>query len=582
MLRAIVQSSLRQPFLVLALAAAMLVIGYRNLRNAPLDVFPEFAPPLVEIQTEAPGLSTEEVESLVTVPLENSLNGTPDLKTIRSKSVLGLSSIVLIFQEGTDLMQARQLVGERLAIEASRLPVVSMPPVILSPLSSTSRVLKIGIWSDKDEQGNDVMSQMEMSELARWTIRPRLMSIAGVANVAIWGQRDRQYQVLVDPERLRAHNLPLADVERAASDAALVSGGGFIDTPNQRLAVRHVSTIVTAEDLARTVVAFRGGAPLRLGDVAEIKEGFPPPIGDAIINDVEGLLLIVEKQPAGNTLDVTKVYQVTVWGVPEVRGDLEAIRNCLIGTPSGGHVMLSEVADITIVPAPNIIKRESASRRIDVTCNVRDRDLGSVAVDIETEVRQVDFERGYHPEFLGEYAAQQASRRQMILMGILALAGIVVLIYSEFRAWRLVSLVMLSFAFAMVGGIVGVWFGGGSLSLGSLVGFVTVVGIAVRNGIMMISHYRHLEVEEGMEFGSQLAIRGAEERLAPILMTALTAALALLPLAIAGNKPGHEIEYPMALVIIGGLVSSTLMNLFFMPSLYCLFGRVKRTQAFEE
>ena len=582
MLRAIVQSSLRQPFLVLALAAAMLVIGYRNLRNAPLDVFPEFAPPLVEIQTEAPGLSTEEVESLVTVPLENSLNGTPDLKTIRSKSVLGLSSIVLIFQEGTDLMQARQLVGERLAIEASRLPVVSMPPVILSPLSSTSRVLKIGIWSDKDEQGNDVMSQMEMSELARWTIRPRLMSIAGVANVAIWGQRDRQYQVLVDPERLRAHNLPLADVERAASDAALVSGGGFIDTPNQRLAVRHVSTIVTAEDLARTVVAFRGGAPLRLGDVAEIKEGFPPPIGDAIINDVEGLLLIVEKQPAGNTLDVTKVYQVTVWGVPEVRGDLEAIRNCLIGTPSGGHVMLSEVADITIVPAPNIIKRESASRRIDVTCNVRDRDLGSVAVDIETEVRQVDFERGYHPEFLGEYAAQQASRRQMILMGILALAGIVVLIYSEFRAWRLVSLVMLSFAFAMVGGIVGVWFGGGSLSLGSLVGFVTVVGIAVRNGIMMISHYRHLEVEEGMEFGSQLAIRGAEERLAPILMTALTAALALLPLAIAGNKPGHEIEYPMALVIIGGLVSSTLMNLFFMPSLYCLFGRVNRTQAFEE
>lgn len=1033
MLRTIVLSSLRQPFLVLALAAAMLVIGYRNLRNAPLDVFPEFAPPLVEIQTEAPGLSTEEVESLVTVPLENSLNGTPDLKTIRSKSVLGLSSIVLIFQEGTDVMQARQLVGERLAIEASRLPVVAMPPVILSPLSSTSRVLKIGIWSDKDEQGNDVMSQMEMSELARWTIRPRLMSISGVANVAIWGQRDRQYQVLVDPERLRSHNLLLADVERAAGDAALVSGGGFIDTPNQRLSVRHVSTIVTAEDLARTVVAFRDGAPLRLGDVAEIKEGFPPPIGDAIINDVEGLLLIVEKQPSGNTLDVTrnveaalkdmepglrgiqidptifrpatfiemslenlgwamaigcvlvivvlvaflwdwrtalisttaiplslvaaalvlrhagvtintmvlagliialgevvddaiidvenivrrlrlnreagnprsafivvldasievrsavvygsftvmlvimpvffldglagsffrplalsyvlaifaslvvalvitpamsllllpgrsdqhresplitlmkvpyrgvlpalirrpaisiialvgffvgtlatvpylgeeflpnfqeydflmhwvekpgtsieamdritvraskelrqvpgvrnfgshigraevadevvgpnftelwisldrdvdypskvaeiqeivdgypglyrdlltylrervkevltgasasivvriygddieklrqhasrvrdsiadvegvsdlkieqqvlvpqldvrlkpaaaeqfgltpgdvrraamtlikgrtvgevyrqqKVYQVAVWGVPEVRSDLEAIRNCLIETPSGGHVLLGEVADLAIVPAPNIIKRESASRRIDVTCNVRDRDLGSVARDIETEVRQVKFERGYHPDFLGEYAAQQASRRQMMLMSILAISGIVVLIYSEFRAWRLVSLVMLSFAFAMIGGILGVWFGGGSLSLGSLVGFVTVVGIAVRNGIMMISHFRHLEVEEGMEFGTQLAIRGAEERLAPILMTALTAALALLPLAIAGNKPGHEIEYPMALVIIGGLVSSTLMNLFFMPSLYCLFGKVERSEVVE-
>ncbi len=121
---------------------------------------------MVEIQTEAPGLSTEEVESLVTVPLENALNGTPNLKTIRSKSVLGLSSIVLIFQDGTDLTESRQLVGERLAIEASRLPAVARPPVILSPLSSTSRVLKIGIWSDKDEYGNDIMSQMDMTELA--------------------------------------------------------------------------------------------------------------------------------------------------------------------------------------------------------------------------------------------------------------------------------------------------------------------------------------------------------------------------------------------------------------------------------
>ena len=179
MLRTIVQTSLRQPFLVLALAAALMVWDTGTCRNAPLDVFPEFAPPLVEIQTEVPGLSTEEVESLVTVPLENALNGTPDLKTIRSKSVLGLSSIGLIFQDGTDLTQARQLVNERLAIEASRLPAVANPPVILAPLSSTSRVLKIGIWSDKDEKGNDLMSQMEMTELARWTIRPRLMAVAG-------------------------------------------------------------------------------------------------------------------------------------------------------------------------------------------------------------------------------------------------------------------------------------------------------------------------------------------------------------------------------------------------------------------
>jgi Cu/Ag efflux pump CusA len=206
---------------------------------------------------------------------------------------------------------------------------------------------------------------------------------------------------------------------------------------------------------------------------------------------------------------------------------------------------------------------------------VRGRDLGSVARDIESRVRQLDFDRGYHPEFLGEYAAQQESRRRLIVMGAIALAGIVVLLYSEFRAWRLVILVMLGFLFAVIGGVLGVWLGGGDLSLGSLVGFVTVVGIAVRNGIMMISHFRHLEEQEGMAFGDELTIRGAEERLAPILMTALTAALALLPLAIAGNRPGHEIEYPMALVILGGLLSSTLMNLFFVPTLYRAFGNVQ-------
>ena len=322
MLRTLVGSSLRQPFLVLAIAAALLAAGYRNLRNAPLDVFPEFAPPLVEIQTEAPGLSTEQVESLVTVPLENALNGTPNLKTIRSKSVLGLSSIVLIFQDGTDLMESRQLVGERLAIEAVRLPAVAKPPVILSPLSSTSRVLKIGIWSERDEDGREKLSQMEMTELAKWTIRPRLMAVPGVANVAIWGERDRQYQVLVDPERLRAHNLTIADVERAAGEAVVVAGGGFVDTPNQRLSLRHVSTIVTAEDLARSVVAFRDGASVRLGDVAEVKEGHPPPIGDAIINDVPGLLLIVEKQPTGNTLDVTRNVEAAL---EEMRPGLSGI-----------------------------------------------------------------------------------------------------------------------------------------------------------------------------------------------------------------------------------------------------------------
>ena len=1018
MMRWLVSNSLRQPLLIVALACALLFAGYRSLGTMPLDVFPEFAPPKVEIQTEAPGLSAEEVEALVTVPLENALNGTSWLDTIRSKSVQGLSSVVLIFQSGTDLMRARQLVQERLSVEAPRLPVVAQPPVILSPLSSTSRVLKIGLWSK-------VLSQMDLTERAKWTIRPRLMAVPGVANVAIWGQRDRQFQVLVDPERLRANGVTLDQVVRAAGDATVVASGGFIDTPNQRLAVRHLSPILEAEDLARTVVTFRNGAPLRLGDVSDVVVGFPPPIGDAIINEGPGLLLIVEKQPWGNTLDVTKkveaaldalkpaladvevdstifrpatfierslenltramllgcvlvivvlslflfdwrtalisslaiplslvaaavvlrfagvtmntmvlaglvialgevvddaiidvenivrrlrlnsqseqprsafrvmlsaslevrsavvyaslivmlvflpvffleglagsffrplalsyvlailasmlvaltvtpalsmvllpgrlgrrqesplisilkvpyrwvlpwftsrpglsvcglvvalvlpvaaipmlgeqflpkfketdflmhwvekpgtsleamqrisqraghellsidgvrnfgthtgraevadevvgpnftelwisldesvdydravgqvqeaidgypglyrdlltylserikevlsgtsssivvrifgpelpelrekahevetaiadipgvanlkvesqvlvpqievrlrpeaaeqfgltagqvrgaattlvkgtkvgevydrqkVFDVAVWGAPQVRGDLTALADLLIETPSGARVPLGDVADVRIVPAPNGIIREGASRRIDVTCNVSPgHDLSTVAQQIERRVLEVPFEQEYHPEFLGEYKAAIESRNRILALGVLAAVGIAVLLYTDFHSGRLVLLILLSSPFALAGGVAGAWLSGGAISLGSLVGFVTVLGVSIRNGIMLISHYRHLEESEGMEFGMALILRGAEERLAPILMTALTTTLGLVPLIVAGNLPGHEIEYPMAMVIVGGLISSTLLNLLLMPALYRAFG----------
>src|SRR4051812_38609412 len=226
----LVSTSLRLRVVVLALSILLIAFGARTLQTTPLDVFPEFAPPLVEIQTEAPGLSTDQVESLVTMPLENALNGTPWIKTIRSKSVLGLSSVVLIFQEGTDLIRARQLVQERLAIETPRLPKVAHPPVILSPLSSPSRVMKIGVWSEP-EQGQEKLSQMELTTLAKWTIRPRLMAIPGVANVAIWGQRDTQYQVLVDPDRLRLNGLTLDTVVKAVTDTSAVAAGGFVDKP---------------------------------------------------------------------------------------------------------------------------------------------------------------------------------------------------------------------------------------------------------------------------------------------------------------------------------------------------------------
>jgi CzcA family heavy metal efflux pump len=1018
----IVSTSLNLRIVVVALAMVLMIVGIQVVRTTPLDVFPEFAPPLVEIQTEGPGLSTAEVENLISAPIENALNGVMSLKTLRSKSVLGLSSVVLIFDEGTDLMRARQLVQERLAIVGAQLPLVAHPPVILSPLSSTSRVMKIGMSSP-------TLSQMDLTTLARWTIRPRLMAIPGVANVAIWGQRDRQFQVLVNPDNLRAHNVTLDDVVRTTREAVSPGAGGFIDTPNQRLAVTHVSSVARAEDLKSVPVAFREGTPLRLGDVAGVVEGHPAPIGDAVINDGPGLLLIVEKQPRGNTLDVThnveaaidalrpglkdveidstifrpatfielalknlnnalligcllviivlvaflydwrtalisllaiplslltaalvlhyqgysintmviaglvialgavvddaiidvenimrrlrlnramenprpafrvvldasievrsaivyatliivlvflpvffldglsgsffrplavsyvlalvaslavaltltpalsllllprvarldrreppvarilkqryrnmlprvverprlagmillivfaataaiypflgeeflpnfketdflmhwvgkpgtslesmqritvqaskelraipgvrnfgahigraevadevvgpnftelwisvdpgvpyeptvariqevvdgypglyrdlltylkerikevltgagaaivvrtygpnldglrdkaneigkvigeiegvtnlkieqqvlvpqleirlrpeaalrfgltpgnvrntattlvkstkvgevfeeqKIFDVVVWGGPEVRGDIEALRQIRINLPSGGDVPLGEVADVHIGPTPNVIQRENASRRIDVTCDVKGRDLGSVARDIESRVKALSFDRGYHPEFLGEYAARQQSQNRLLALAGFSLLGILLLLHADFRSPRLVGLIFVSLPFALVGGVIAVLLTGGVLSLGSLVGFVTVLGIAARNGIMLVSHYRHLEFKEGLPFGKELVLRGSEERIAPIMMTALATGLALLPIVVGGNRPGHEIEHPLAVVILGGLVTSTLLNLFLMPPLYMRFGRRRK------
>lgn len=1022
MLKAIVHWSLHMRVLVVALAATLLVVGVSSVKDAPLDVFPEFAPPLVEIQTEAPGLSTGEVDALVTVPLENALNGLPFLKTIRSKSVLGLSSVVMIFQEGADLLRARQMVQERLNLAQGHLPAVVRPPVLMAPYSSLSRVLKVGMSSK-------VLSQMELSELALWTVRPRLMSVSGVANVAIWGQRDKEYQVLVDPERLRTAGISLDQVVKAAGDAAVVGAGGFMDTPNQRLAVRQVGSITSADDLSRSIVAFRNGTPLRLGDVAQVVIGHPAPIGDAVINDGTGILLIVEKQPWGNTLDVThgvervlaelgpglkgvdldstifrpatfielsidnlvhamwlgcvlvivvlvlflndwrtalisltaiplsltaaalalhwygetintmvlaglvialgevvddaiidvenilrrlrlnresahpkpvfsvvlrasmevrssvvyaslivvlvfvpvffldglagtffrplamsyilailaslvvaltltpalclmllhgtterkregflvrafkgvytavlprllpyawpacavlavaflgtwlvwkslgeeflpnfkerdflmhwvekpgtsveamtrisiaaskelrsvpgirnmgahigraevadevvgpnftelwvsvdpsvdydstvaklqsivdgypglyrdlltylrerikevltgasasivvrifgpeldvlrdkatatgallkdvggvsalkvealvlvpqvqvrlrteaaanfglsaadvrhavttlvkgrqvgevfeeqKVHRVTVWSVPAVRGDLRSLRELLIETPGGAHVPLGDVADLAIVPVPNEIKREGASRRIDVTCNVSGRDLGSVARDIQAKIAALEMPHGYHAEILGEYAAREAAQKRLVLLSGLALVGIFVLLLTDFQSVRLALLVSLTLPFALIGGVLAAWVSGGVLSLGSLVGFVTVLGIAARNGIMLVSHLRHLEQEEGERFGPELVLRGSTERLVPIVMTAAAAALALLPLVLRGNIPGHEIEYPMALVILGGLVTSTLLNLFLLPPLYLRFAGIRKS-----
>jgi Cu/Ag efflux pump CusA len=285
---------------------------------------------------------------------------------------------------------------------------------------------------------------------------------------------------------------------------------------------------------------------------------------------------LLQGEEVGDIFQNGKTYDVNVWSTPETRNNPMNISNLLINTPMGTHVRLSEVADVRIVPSPNVVEREGQSRKIDVSANVKGRDLGSVAEDVKATLDTVDFPLEYHAEVLGEYAERQAAQRNLLLAGTVAVMGIFFLLYTVFQNWRLALLVFFTLPWALVGGILAAFvFSGGTLSLGSLVGLLTILGIATRNGIMMVSHFQHLEQEEGMTFGPELVIRGAKERIAPIMMTALTTGLALVPLAISGNIPGQEVEFPMAIVILGGLVTSTVLNLFVLPSLYLRFGKGK-------
>jgi Cu/Ag efflux pump CusA len=289
----------------------------------------------------------------------------------------------------------------------------------------------------------------------------------------------------------------------------------------------------------------------------------------------QAVTTLISGRKVGEVYQEQRVHDVLVWSVPAVRADFTTLRELLIATPSGGHVRLADVADLAIVPTPNAIKREGASRRIDVTCNVSGRALGEVARDVEERVGKMAWKQGYHPEVLGEWAERQAAQSRLGWLALASLVGILVLLLADFQSPRLVLLLAFTLPFALIGGVMAAWLGGGVLSLGSLVGFVTVLGIAARNGILLVSHYRHLERDEGQPFNLALVLKGSEERLVPILMTAATAALALVPLVMKGNVPGNEIERPMALVILGGLVTSTLLNLFLLPALYARFGAVK-------
>jgi Cu/Ag efflux pump CusA len=282
---------------------------------------------------------------------------------------------------------------------------------------------------------------------------------------------------------------------------------------------------------------------------------------------------LIMGEEVGDLFREGQTYDVNVWSTPETRENLTDIENLLIDTPTGEYVRLKDVAEIRIVPTPNDIHHEGLFRSIDVSANVRDRDLGSVVDELEDDLEQVQWPLGFHAELLGEHAERQAASGRLRLFAIVAALGVLLLLQASFASWRLATLSFATLPVALIGGVIASYLGGGVVSLGSLVGFFTVLGIVARNGIMLISHYQHLERFEGVRFGPELVIRGARERVVPIMMTVLTTGLVLVPLILAGQIPGNEIEHPMAVVIFGGLITATLLNLFVVPSLYLRFAK---------
>ncbi len=1044
MLRSLVGWSLKLRLVVVTVAVGVIGLGLVQLASARPEALPEIDPVRIEVQTEALGLSAVEVEQMITAPLEaDLLNGVAFVADMRSTSMPGLSSVVLDFEPGVDLYRARQLVQERLTQAAVALPAVSKPPAMLEPTSSAARVMVIGM-SARD------MSLVEQSVSARWTIRPKLMGVPGVANVAIFGERDRQLQVLVDPRRLAEQGLTLADIIATTGNATWSSPltfleastpgtGGFIDTPNQRLGVRHVLPITDAGQLA--AVAVDGRPELRIGDVAGVVEDHPPLIGDAVAPHADdpgpgadaGLIIVVEKFPGRNTLEVTrgveqaleslrpglpgvefttslyrpagyleeltgnvtllvglglglaalvialllpgwrpaviaiavllvapagaagvllltgtplnllvmlglgaalavvisdalaasapatggrnvrtgagpttsvartileatvrtrsglvcallltaaalvpalvvggslgallrsfalgylvaclvsllvtltltpalsfllapppgggeqrtllggvrdryarlgpritervgpalavaavllvaglatvpllatslspklaepdilvdvtgpggtsrpemnrvagliaaelrtipgvtgagahlgrailsdrvgdvhagqlwvhvdpvadrdatvaaitetlhgypgldpavstylddragdalaapdpdlrirvygddlagldeqaervrqaiagidglrdpvvarlpltpaiqvqvdlaaaqrfgltpgdirraaatlvsgltvgtvferqKVFDVVVWGAPEVRGNVTAVQDLPVDLPAGGQVRLADVASVTVGPVPATVPRDAASRYVDVVAAVDGRGYGGVAADAERVLRALPFGYGYRAELLTDYPEWTGAVTRVVWTAAAAVIVIFLLLQAALGSWRLAAVAVLSLPLAVAGGAVAAVLAGGLLSLGSLAGLLAVLTVAAGQLIVLIRHGQRLE-EDGHRFHRPALIRrAAADRFGPVLLTGLAIAAAMLPLVWAGPVPGLELLAPMAAVVLGGLVSTALVTLLVVPALYLRFaGRGRRTEDLE-
>ncbi|MFM2315297.1 MAG: hypothetical protein RLZZ04_4573, partial [Cyanobacteriota bacterium] len=305
MLNSIVKWSIAQRWLIVIASIVITIWGFFVLTKMPLDVFPSFAPPQVEIQTEAPGLAPEEVESLVTRPIESAINGTPGVEIVRSSSAVGISVVKVIFGWDTEIYRARQLVTERLQQAQSQLPQGVEPPQI-SPVSSPlGAVIKYAFTTE-------TTPLMEVRRIVDWQVKNRLLAVPGVTQLVIFGGDERQYQVLVDPNKLKQFNVSLQEVQEAVTKANINAPGGFLINPDQELLIRGVGRIESIEQLQQSAITARNGTPILLNQVADVQIGAALKRGDGSLNGKEAIILVVNKQPDADTPAVTRAVEAAM------------------------------------------------------------------------------------------------------------------------------------------------------------------------------------------------------------------------------------------------------------------------------
>lgn len=310
---------------------------------------------------------------------------------------------------------------------------------------------------------------------------------------------------------------------------------------------------------------------IRVNREAAARVGFQPAV---LVRTLETAL---KGKVVSQVLDGLKSFDLVLMLDETVRNDIRRLNDVRLLSPTGAVVLLSDVAGITETPGPNQINRENVQRRIVVSANVHGRDLGGTVAEIERSLAMDlppdKMPPGYGLSIGGQFESQQSATRLILILGALSLVAMFALLYSHFRSMQMVIQIMLNIPFAFIGSAIALWLAGETFSVASLVGFISLCGIASRNGILMISHYIHLITHEGMTFGRDMVVRGSQERVAPVLMTALTAGLGLVPLVIAAGQPGKEILYPVALVVLGGLITSTLLDFCITPTVFLRFGR---------